>query len=508
MQRKKDNDLKPAPTAAYPLPQRPPLGKIGEEMRPGHATDNGSPTGAGISRGLGKYSISPIKIDDSNAPDTPQENTLLVPYLMDQSLFTGGMKSLFSMLLVLLPFFCQAQEIRTFSLKECIDEALKENPQLQASLKRVERAGKAVEQASSLSSPKIGGGYFLSSPETRVGPQRGKIGISQALPWFGMLEEKQQLSGNQATKIHYQHLSTQNLLILQISKIYYPLQALQPEKALWEEHLSLLASLTSLAERKMEISRESLSNILKAKAMLEEANVERSLLNRKERMMKIKLLNLMNGEEYRTLAVPPLPPIPAAGMDTTEYRINNLHPEILAAKAGQEIGLSMAKVAKKEGMPSFSVGLDYLPVSPIPQSMIPENGKDILMPTLQVSIPIFRKQYRAKEAAGLLLKEEEEMREESLRLSLESEGEEALYLAERHFSLAKMHQSQVVEYKRMMALMLSSYRNGSAPLENLLSLQKEVVRHQKEALNNHLQYLLSLSLLQYSRGYPEFHQKQ
>ena len=41
-------------------------------------------------------------------------------------------------------------------------------------------------------------------------------------------------------------------------------------------------------------------------------------------------------------------------------------------------------------------GLDYLPVSERPDMNFSDNGKDILMPMVSVSIPIFNKQYDSR----------------------------------------------------------------------------------------------------------------
>ena len=41
-------------------------------------------------------------------------------------------------------------------------------------------------------------------------------------------------------------------------------------------------------------------------------------------------------------------------------------------------------------------GLDYIDVSESPNMIFSENGKDILMPMISVSIPIFNKKYKSQ----------------------------------------------------------------------------------------------------------------
>src|SRR5699024_8095051 len=48
---------------------------------------------------------------------------------------------------------------------------------------------------------------------------------------------------------------------------------------------------------------------------------------------------------------------------------------------------------QKESMPNIGVGLDYIPVAERPAMNFSDNGKDILMPMVSVSIPIFNNKY-------------------------------------------------------------------------------------------------------------------
>ena len=77
------------------------------------------------------------------------------------------------------------------SLEGIIQEALKNNPEIQ----KVETAYKGVlekkNEVNTLPNSQIGFGYFASEPETRTGAQRFKLSLKQMIPWFGSITARE-----------------------------------------------------------------------------------------------------------------------------------------------------------------------------------------------------------------------------------------------------------------------------------------------------------------------------
>ncbi|NIR49522.1 TolC family protein [candidate division KSB1 bacterium] len=79
-------------------------------------------------------------------------------------------------------------------LDELVQEALQNNPQIEAAQRRWRAALRRVPQVSSLDDPMLSHTRWLSSVETRVGPQENVFMLSQRFPFFG----KHILKGNMA----------------------------------------------------------------------------------------------------------------------------------------------------------------------------------------------------------------------------------------------------------------------------------------------------------------------
>ena len=74
---------------------------------------------------------------------------------------------------------------------------------------------------------------------------------------------------------------------------------------------------------------------------------------------------------------------------TNNPQLNALDLKIKASEASE-------MAAQKDGLPKLGVGLDYA---------IMEDGKNIVMPMVSVSIPIFRKKYKAAQKEAQLMQE-------------------------------------------------------------------------------------------------------
>ncbi len=73
-------------------------------------------------------------------------------------------------------------------LARLAEELLAENPEIRAARESSLASSARVPQVRSLPDPQVAYRVFLSQPETRVGPQRQGVEVSQGIPWGGKRE--------------------------------------------------------------------------------------------------------------------------------------------------------------------------------------------------------------------------------------------------------------------------------------------------------------------------------
>ena len=75
-------------------------------------------------------------------------------------------------------------------LSQYIQEAMENNPQIQAFELQYKISEAKIEEVQTLPNTQFGIGYFVSETETRVGAQRLKVFAKQQLPWFGTITSR------------------------------------------------------------------------------------------------------------------------------------------------------------------------------------------------------------------------------------------------------------------------------------------------------------------------------
>ena len=83
-------------------------------------------------------------------------------------------------------------------LRELVRDSLERNPALATSIAVARASLHQAPQAQALPDPVVGVTGYLSSPETRVGPQRLMATLSQRLPWSGKRSLRQQAAHHQS----------------------------------------------------------------------------------------------------------------------------------------------------------------------------------------------------------------------------------------------------------------------------------------------------------------------
>ena len=131
------------------------------------------------------------------------------------------------------PFELLSERIVTTSLAEQAEQAadlsgwvafaLNPNPEITAAIAQYEMAIAQVPQVTALPDPKLSYRYFLEEVETRVGPQKFAVGISQPLPWLSKLRLQGEVATQKASAAAARVSTVQNRIISEVASAWYEL---------------------------------------------------------------------------------------------------------------------------------------------------------------------------------------------------------------------------------------------------------------------------------------------
>jgi outer membrane protein TolC len=106
------------------------------------------------------------------------------------------------------------------------------------------------------------------------------------------------------------------------------------------------------------------------------------------------------------------------------------------------------------------------------------NGKDMIMPMVSISLPIYRKKYNAMKTEAILLMTASERNYEATANSLQTEYYEALQLyqdAQRRIILYE-NQSQLA--KNSLEIMIKSFSASGSGLTDILRIRQQTLEYE------------------------------
>jgi outer membrane protein TolC len=133
-------------------------------------------------------------------------------------------------------------------------------------------------------------------------------------------------------------------------------------------------------------------------------------------------------------------------------------------------------VAQKLGLPKFNVGMNYLVIGENSASADPDNGEDaFVFPSIGLSLPIYRKKYKAMIREAEYMKEavisEKEHKRNSLSTLLQ-ENIKDFNDSDRRLSLNE-RQSEIAN--KVLDILITSYSTNSNEFEEVLRIERQLL---------------------------------
>jgi outer membrane protein, heavy metal efflux system len=381
------------------------------------------------------------------------------------------------------------------SINDYYTIAAENNPELKAKYKEFEAAMQKIPQVSSLPDPNLSMGYFISPVETRLGPQNMRFSLTQMFPWFGTLKAQKNAATLMAESKYQAFLNAKNQLYSQVATAYYPLYELLKLKDIEQENIKILESYKNIANAKFENGKGSLVDVLRVDIMIKDAQTNLAILTKKEPALTSWLNSILNRKYNEKIVISKDLQIMELPMEYRKDSIttNPILQELELKKQASEVAI---EVARKQGLPKLGLGLDYVLVGK-GMNNFPDSGKDIIMPMVSVSLPIFRKKYNAATKEAKLMQESFSFQKEAYENKLNGTYYKLVFELEKERDLLKLYEGQVLTLSKSLNLLFAYYSNANKDFEEVLRMQQELLKYQKMQLSSTSTFYIKLAELDY-----------
>ena len=363
------------------------------------------------------------------------------------------------------------------SLAVYIAEAIRNNPGLRSEYQAYQAQMANAQGAGVLSDPQLSVGLFPQAMHHVNGKQLATITIMQMFPWFGTLKAGREQMEYKAQEAYQKFREKSLSTAFNVEKQWYSILATQEKVKAVKQKRALLNDIKKVAiylYKNYTAGRDTkMSDQLRLDAEEERLKEQTESLETQLTLQKQQFNITLHRQPNVALSLPDS--IPLRQMPTfnwTEIEQNN--PKLAQYSAIQKAFKSQEEQARAKGMPMIGVGLQYMLNGKVDMPMMPNmNGKDMVMPMVSVTIPIYRKKITSAIHSAQLMERSAAYNYQNQLDALQSTYLSIEQRADDIKRKLKLYESEVSLLNRTLELMQKEYATGAASLTDILQTTRE-----------------------------------
>lgn len=456
---------------------------------------------------------------------------------MTASSFIKGLKSLSIFVILGFVAISYPQNLKAQdSLTHYLIRSAQNNPALKSSYNQYRASLEMIQQVGSLPDPDITFGVFLKPNEQLMGNQNADIKFMQMFPWFGTLTAAKNEAAQMA-KARFQEFSeARNRLFYDVTSRYYQLYRLEKEKTLAEKNLKFLKTYEQISLIRFRTSGNASSSsgsqpnmapavsnnksgmqggmgntpqqgasnqqsssggampsggsampqgkgivdVLRVQMDIRDLESSLAFLNDQKAPLTAGFNSYLNRPLNSEIYVPDT--LSALTIDIslkvlTDSIVSN-NPMLKMYAAEQESYKAKIEKSRLMGLPMFGLGADYMLLSKRADVMGSDNGKDMIMPMVNLTLPIYRKKYTSMRKEAEYMMNASKNKQTNMLNNLQVDLENALLNlknAERKINLFKL---QTTLANQSLNVLTASYRTAGLDFEEVLRMQQKLLDYE------------------------------
>ncbi|AJR02315.1 TolC family protein [Siansivirga zeaxanthinifaciens] len=388
-----------------------------------------------------------------------------------------------------------SQQLETY-----LDEALFSNPEIQKFELQYKIASEKVNEVNNIPNTELGVGYFVSEPETRTGAQRFKVSAKQMLPWFGNITARENYVSSLADSKYEDIVIAKRKLIASVSQSYYNLYGNKAKQAILKDNIKLLKTYETLALTSVEVGKASAVDVLRLQMRQNEMEQLLKVLQQQFLSEQTNFNKLLNREKSNKIKVIDTLFLPNEAIELNEDRLE-FHPELLKFDKLYASVEQSELLNQKESSPMIGFGLDYINVNKRPNMDFSDNGKDIIMPMVSVSIPIFNKKYKSQTKQNALQQQEISVQKQARLNSLQILLDKAVNDRNSARISYETQTKNLKQAKDAESILIKSYETGTIDFNDVLDIQELQLKFQMNQIEAIQSYYLQTTIINYLTAY-------
>ena len=369
------------------------------------------------------------------------------------------------------------------SLADLLRHAERVHPALEAARQRWIAAEEGITLAGALPDPRLSSRVFVEPVETRVGPQRLGLSLSQRLPWPGERTLAAGVARHLAEAERARYEETRAELLAEVEEAWYELYFLERALESIRRHEGIVTSTEEVLRARYASGEAIHADLIRAQIELGRVDDRQRRHEARRRPARTRL----NVALHRPPGAPLPHPAELGEIDALpEERIlrawiEEASPAVARRRSEVEAARDAVARARYVRRPELTLGVEYIVTDHARMSGVDDSGEDPIAALVSVGLPVHAdrnaavvRQARARERAA---REELALVVDRLRLRLDEELF-AWHEAERRAELQE--QTLLPRAHRSLEVVKTAFRAGSADFLDLLDAERTLLEFELE----------------------------
>jgi cobalt-zinc-cadmium efflux system outer membrane protein len=316
------------------------------------------------------------------------------------------------------------------------------------------------------------------------------------LLWFGTIAVRENYANSMAETEFVEITIAKRKLALSIAQNYYRLYEIRAKQMVLEENIQLLETYEQLALNSVTVGKASAVDVLRLQIRQNEIQQKKEILEEAFVAEQVAFNNLLNRNGNMVIQVFDSLMIPQEDSLYSNGELS-LNPELLKFDKLYESVAKSELLNQIERKPMIGFGLDYIPVSERPAMDFSDNGKDILMPMVTLSIPIFNNRYKSVSKQNQLRQQKIQTKKEERLNVLETAL--AVAFSKRNQARIKYNtqEKNLKQAENAEEILIKSYETGTIDFNDVLDIQELQLRFQLQQVEAMREYYAQSAVVNY-----------
>ena len=285
------------------------------------------------------------------------------------------------------------------SLEHLLDYATSHHPTLQADHARWKAQTALSGAVGRWANPMVSYTFAPLPIETRLGPNRHPIALSQRVPWLSRSSIAQSVATSRAQALAHEYDARYLTTRLDVEQLYWTLYAIDQEQEVLERELILLETLEAGLMARVETGTKPASELARVGLLKSKLSDRVSALDAIRAAQETRLGQALGLSTPHPVEFSPLSDISTPVMDLEAFDVMlddvPTPPMLRALEESIESQRRRQELVELDRMPDFEVGAQWALIGE-GEAMAAQRGRDAVMLRVGISVPLWESATAAK----------------------------------------------------------------------------------------------------------------